>query len=239
MTAIRRRVVPAGRGRSRTRLAARAPSVPSCSAPPSRNRVSPISAARAVSSRIRSIAATMDPGSFGSIRIPALPNELGQGAAIARDNRNPQRHRLERRQPESLVERRQEQQARTLVELPAKSRIDVAGQLYPPGKRRTLRSLDQAIRTRRGPSGDPEDPGYPGAARARVRKRQEGRRRSCEARSFRRTAGSRRPAAACAAAIAARRQDRPGSAPYRYRRSKRHPARRKARVRRPRSARAA
>ena len=77
--------------------------------------------------------------SAGSIRMPASPTTSGRAPTVGGHDGDAQRHGLECRQPESLVERRQHDQAGSRVELGAALVRDVAFDDHPPLEGRRLR----------------------------------------------------------------------------------------------------
>ena len=109
-----------------------------------------MSAASEASSSTRSIAAAI----VGVVRIDQqarVAQELRQRAALARDDRYPERHRLERRQPEAFVEGRQDKEAGAFVERTTVVWIDIPQQLDPALERRAaprVRSIARPTRRR-------------------------------------------------------------------------------------------
>ncbi len=152
-------------------------------------------AANALSSSRRSNRGAQRPVGFRIDQRTGVAEHFGQRAAIRGDDRHAERHRLEHRDPEALVEGRLHQEAGALVParggpvLPRSRCVDAAGE---------RRAGDASIEPRLGIGLALPASTSRGTSRRRaielLRTHRAARRRSCAARACRKTARSRRRA---------------------------------------------
>ena len=114
------------------------------------------SRAHAASLVTRSIADAHPSTSVGSRSRPPVAHDFGQGAAIGRKNGHAGRHRFERREPEALVERGQDQRARAGEQCFATIVGDVADVFDSVVERRLRHACEPFVRIRCGAARDDE-----------------------------------------------------------------------------------